>query len=401
MSAYKKVIVVYRFAADLPADELGGRTPMETARMPAADELARSGRCGFLAEQRAPEMCESIYFVAEILGVERKVIERLQPGPLEAALLEEDKLAGYDFAYCGSFVTLDGETIVGECGGSVLSLDETVSLTEALVPAASRQGWRMEVTGPGRVLLLCRAGEGVPFPGYPPLLAIGEKAGAVQPRGHGGEIIRKMFDLSRESLSGHPVNEVRIDLGENPAHGLMLWGGGVLSGKIQLREESAARTVLFTGEAALCGLARLVGIESFQLRSYEEMLQGQPAFRLAEMVSALRKNNLVLIYAGGTTAGFGRDSVVEKVRLLERLDARLLAPLMEVLESERPFRVFLGGDRVFSSRDGRPVAGEAPFVLAGEGITPDGVEGWSEGACAAGSLGVIKAGDILRLLERG
>ena len=46
------------------------------------------------------------------------------------------------------------------------------------------------------------------------------------PKGNGSEILVDLMGRSREILSSHDINKVRVDLEENPANMIWLWGQG-------------------------------------------------------------------------------------------------------------------------------------------------------------------------------
>ncbi len=46
------------------------------------------------------------------------------------------------------------------------------------------------------------------------------------PSGGGSRLLRELMQASRLILSQEPINQVKVDLGENPASMIWLWGGG-------------------------------------------------------------------------------------------------------------------------------------------------------------------------------
>lgn len=77
----KRVLVILDGAADLPIRGFNGRTPLEIARMPLMDRLARMGRQGVLAEGDDPALPFEVRHLWSLLGGGR-ALGRVGPGIL-------------------------------------------------------------------------------------------------------------------------------------------------------------------------------------------------------------------------------------------------------------------------------------------------------------------------------
>lgn len=60
----------------------------------------------------------------------------------------------------------------------------------------------------------------------PPHDISGQSISKNLPRGDGAEGIIKLMEESRKILDKHEINQVRVDLKENPANMIWLWGQG-------------------------------------------------------------------------------------------------------------------------------------------------------------------------------
>ncbi|MDP3766843.1 MAG: hypothetical protein Q8S13_02405, partial [Dehalococcoidia bacterium] len=58
----------------------------------------------------------------------------------------------------------------------------------------------------------------------PPEMLVGQPWKRNLPKGRTGEALALLLDQALTVLDGHPVNRVRVDLGENPANMVWLWG---------------------------------------------------------------------------------------------------------------------------------------------------------------------------------
>ena len=392
----KKIIIVCDSAADSPLEELDGRTPLQTARCPHASRLAQAGQTGLLTLPRAGTEDHGEQLLGLFAGMTREQAAALRPGPLEAMASGID-LSCYNFAWCGHFVTMDGDVLRDSLVNS-LSLEETRWLAEQMQREWDAQRVRFTATGPSRLLVLYSAGAGKPLPGHPPYLAEGARANEFIRRSKADNIVQDILERSRRILESQPLNEIRVDLGENPANALWLWGGGPMSSMLDLFSSFHVEGTMLTQCPMAAGLARLAGMETIEMKDAWTAGTGM-AFNLPLLVQELRQKDLLLVYAGAPRPGGRFGDAVEKVRALEALDANLLGPLADVLVAHRPCRIVLAANRGVSTKTGLPEAGRIPIALAGDGIGADETQNWNEEEAARGALGSVKLSRLADLLE--
>lgn len=392
----KRCLVLGEGLADEPVAEWNGRTPLQVAHAPYASRLARRGRSGLLMPVREGEEGRSEATLAAILGVPVEAALGLRRGPIEAASLPQGA-GDFTFAYAGNFVTLDGEWLrQGRVRG--LRLVETQALAGVLDRRWKAQGIAVEVIAPGRVVLLCRPSEPLPM-GYPPCLAEGERLDEYVPGGRAGGFLREMLEDSAQVLEAQTVNAVRLDMKEDPANGLWLWGGGFLADAKRVWQQARRGGVMLTQSPLARGAARLSGMRVCELRDPWGLAPGEVAFRAAELASALASEEFLMVYWEAPQGLGGYGPPKEKARAIDQADYSVLGPLMELLEGFGRYRLVLAADGGVSALTGRPLAMGGPLVLAGEGVSPDGTSRWDEAAAAQGALGRVKPEHVLRLLE--
>ena len=117
---YKVLVVIIDGLGDRPSPLLDGRTPLEAARTPVMDRLAREGSCGLL-DPLAPGMPVDTHTgTAGLMGMARKDLLDLARGPVEAAGVGVQVRPG-DIMLRANFATLedDGMTIVDRRAGRI------------------------------------------------------------------------------------------------------------------------------------------------------------------------------------------------------------------------------------------------------------------------------------------
>ncbi|MBU0679100.1 MAG: hypothetical protein KJ626_13425 [Verrucomicrobia bacterium] len=393
----KWIGVIYEGVGDIAVPQLDGRTPLQVARCACAAELAVRGRSGLLGPVKEHAITRAEQLLALAAGVPADRAHAWLRGPVEAAGYEVD-LDGVDFVYRGDFVTLDGDKL--RSGSVELSREETVLLTDILNRAWVGYDAEAVVAEPGKVMVLLRGGAGSLPEGQAPHLVEGRPVDDSLPSGRGHEKVRGLFLRAREALAQESVNEVRLDLGENPANGIWLWGGGA-----PVRRQSDT----FAGEVGGCvltqsplarGVAALCGMDILDMRDLWSLDEGEwPDFRIAGLIEALREKNFLMVFVSSPHPGGRYGTAAEKVRALDKLDQFVLRPLLTIVEAHRPFRLFLTTDRVVSSVTQRAEEGNVPFLLVGEGVDADAAAGWNEMEAGRGAFGRVHPKDLFGLIR--
>ncbi|MDQ3940150.1 MAG: phosphoglycerate mutase, partial [Actinomycetota bacterium] len=162
---FKKIFyVILDGLGDDPLEPLGGKTPLEAARTPHLDRLAREGRNGYVTTVGEGIAPESDIAVFAILGYDPHE-HHTGRGPLEAVGAGVDVADG-DLAYRVNFATVEadggGWTIVDRRVGRDLSSEEAHALAaevqeKVTLPAASFD-FRATVGHRGILVLRSEAG---------------------------------------------------------------------------------------------------------------------------------------------------------------------------------------------------------------------------------------------------
>lgn len=391
----KWVWVIYEGAADVPSPALNGRTPMQVARAEAATRLAVTGQGGWMMPARVEAENVSAVRLGALLGLPMSEARRLARGPLEAlgaGLAPSDE----ERVYRGDFVTMDG-SILREAGVPNVRLEETLTLAAALQERWDESEVIITAVAPGRLIVRHRAASGEhPVSAAPTQAVGGDVRDLLAPR-RAHAFVRSFMEQAREVLENHPVNEVRLDLGENPANAVWLWGGGRPTPLTHAPCEGRKGAVL-THSLLARGWARWADWPVLELEDlWEDGDRG--LFKIARLVEALQEVDVLLVYVEAPHK-YGRyGNPIEKARALDVLDHHLLEPLCSVLDAHEPYRIALVVDGAVSAATGRPMTQPLPFVVAGEGIEPDGVGHWDETACETGWMGNRKFDEMWSLMR--
>ncbi|HMP88726.1 MAG TPA: hypothetical protein PJ991_00920 [Kiritimatiellia bacterium] len=369
----KYVLVIYEGAADLPSDELEGSTPLQLARNIHATALVRRGVGGYLlwpadhAGTTAPEM------TGIVLGIASEEAKTMVRGPVEGA-------PGNGYCYRGNFVTCDGSE-VRESRVTGLSLDETTWLVDSLADVAKSHGATITITGRGRVAVRFDKAETASDAGeFPaPGVRLPEDGDTLSARA-------KFMRAAAECLARQSINDVRVDLGENPANALWLWAGGP-SAKISrpfigapLISAMVTNSPLGRGIGTLCRMT-VKHLGDVWADSVQPELIG-----VDELADVMARHEITVVYVEAPLEGGRFGEGVEKVKALDRLDIHVLSRITQAVECIPDTRIML----VAMPEEGQLME-QIPVALAGNNVSPDKVGRWDEVSCHGGGLGRLPA----------
>src|SRR5712691_483924 len=218
----KYAIVIPDGCADEPQESLGGRTPLQAAKLPNMDRVAQMGVVG-----RANNVPASLTPASDVATLSLFGYDPLQVytgrAPLETVAMGI-ALGRHDWAIRCNLVYIENEEMRDFTAGHIPSEDNR-PLIKALHAALSGPvpGGRLEFY-PGvsyRNILVFRGEPAAPFSNetktQPPHDVPDRPIADHLPKGPGSDLLNDLMDRSRDVLRDHPVNRKRIADGKRPA----------------------------------------------------------------------------------------------------------------------------------------------------------------------------------------
>src|SRR5262245_51924425 len=229
----KYAIVIPDGAADEPQASLGGKTPLQAAKLPNMDRVAQMGVVG-----RANNVPPSLTPASDVATLSLFGYNPLEVytgrAPLEAVAMGI-KLKSRDWAVRCNLVYVENEEMRDFTAGHITSEEGRVlinALGDALDGPAPDDTTLMEFV-PGVSYRNCLVLRNAP-PGtltadtktQPPHDIPDRPIADHVPTGPGSELLNDLMRHSRDILRDHPVNQKRIAAGKRPATQVWLWGQG-------------------------------------------------------------------------------------------------------------------------------------------------------------------------------
>ncbi|MGA2620852.1 MAG: cofactor-independent phosphoglycerate mutase [Thermoguttaceae bacterium] len=384
----KYAIVIPDGSADEPQASLGGRTPLEAARLPAMDAVATAGVVGRANHTPAALPAGSDTANLSLLGYD-PLTHFTGRAPLEAAA-QGIELGRGDWALRCNLVTIEDQVMRDFTAGHI----STPEATALLATLQEKLGTERLQFCPGisyRNLLLVRgAGSPAPFSTdtrtTPPHDLTDQLVLDGYPRGPGSRLLADLMCDAEALLAEHPVNVARRRLGKPPATHVWLWGQG---SAIRLEPFVAlygVRGVMITAVDLLRGLAQLIGWQRIEVPGATGYTDTDYAAKGQYAVEALRRSDLVCVHVEATDEASHEGDAAAKIEALQQIDGKIVAPLLAALKSYPQWRILVTPDHPTPLRTKTHSHGDVPFAMAGTGIDPDAARQYDDPTAARSTL---------------
>jgi 2,3-bisphosphoglycerate-independent phosphoglycerate mutase len=388
----KTLVVVAAGAADRPVAELGGRTPLEAAATPVMDRLAREGRTGHVSPGAPGARPEEGGFALALFGLDPREHGDIG-GVLDAAAFDIP-VGSLDQVFRLALVTADRETVFDSTAGHI-SREEAALLLGALADACPDEDLAF-IPGAGwRNVLLWRGARDVRVTTVPPTEVVGRSLRAALPKGTGIGRLLAVIERSSEVLPPHDVNEMRRDLGENPATLVWPWGPGVSLPLPAFRERTGQSAACVAVHPSVVGAARLQGIPVRTVEGATGLPDSNLRAKADAALALLETHDVVFLHVDGLAAASHARDFVTKVQTLERLDGYVLGTAVRHLEQMPGSRLLFVAGEAVSVETGRHLEDPVPFVLFEPGKRWPGREAFTEVGVRENGIEVNRSHELL------
>jgi 2,3-bisphosphoglycerate-independent phosphoglycerate mutase len=390
----KYVLLIADGMNDRPLEELEGKTPLEAAKTPYMDEIAFNGVVGLVKTIPPNTKPGSDIATLSILGYEPRKYYTGR-GPLEAANLGID-LKDNEIAFRCNFITVFENRVVDYSAGHITTKEAKV-LIDTLNRKLSSSKYKF-YSGVSYRNLMIANGFGDETECVPPHDVVGQNIEENFPKGKDGEILIDIMQKSRKILEEHDVNKVRVDLKENPANMIWLWGGGRKPSLPSFEEKYGVKGFVISAVDLINGLGKILGLHVVKVPHvtgyYDTNYEGKAKYAIKN----LKNYDFGFVHLEATDEAGHNADIREKVQAIERFDRFIVGPIYEFLKKEGDYRIIVSSDHAtpisVRTHTTEPVA----FTYCGKGVIPEiSVESFNE-KTASSTLVYIEQGN--KLLER-
>jgi 2,3-bisphosphoglycerate-independent phosphoglycerate mutase len=374
----KYIVLVADGMADYPIEELGGRTPLEAAKTPNMDFIAQHGVLGRI--KTIPDNMAPGSDVANvtILGYDTRKFYTGR-APLEAANLGVE-LGEQDVAFRCNLVTASEDTLVDYSSGHIKSNESAVVIkfidqnlgTERIkfYPGVSYRHLMVVKNGTAERLEDIKC--------VPPHDITGQSISKNLPQGDNAQFLIKLMQDSRNILSNHEINLVRVDLKENPANMIWLWGQGKKPNLPEFFRKYGLRGSIISAVDLIKGLGKIIGFEVIHVHGATGYYDTNYEGKAHAAIRALEHRDFVFLHVEAPDEAGHNGDLREKITAIERFDQLVVGKILAAFKRRRNYRILVLPDHATPVSLRTHTSDKVCFGLFGKDITGKGFLHYSE-----------------------
>lgn len=350
----KYLVVLADGMADYKIEALGNKTPMEAAQKPCMDFIAKNGFNGVAKTVPDDMVPESDTANLAILGYDPKIYSKGR-SPLEAASMGLEMSAS-QYAFRCNVVTLSEGDVYEERVMLDHSAGEitTAESTELIKAIEKELGNDVRHFYPGVSYRHCLIYDNPP--GYDkneriydfsrPHDIIGKTIKEYLPSGEVGDKYKELFVASTKILNDHPINIERRKQGKNVANSIWLWSPGKKPQLSSFYDKFGLKGTVISAVDLIKGIGLCAGMKSIDVDGATGNYKTNYSGKAEAAISAFSDgDDFVYIHVEAPDECGHTADVENKVKSIEDIDSKILAPVMEYLKSTgEAFRVLVMPD---------------------------------------------------------
>ena len=351
--------------ADYPLSELRGRTPLQAAKTPNLDQMAKRGILG-LVRTVPPGMAPgSDVANLSIFGYDptRYFTGR---APLEAAAMGV-KLNPEDVAFRCNLVTFgirNRQETMDDFSAGHISTGEAREIIQQIGEILGNDEFHFFPGVSYRHLLVWRNGEkGLKARTTPPHDISGKEIAEFLPRGKGREEILFLMEKAKKVLPDFPVNQKRLEAGKKPANAIWLWGQGKAPALLPMTERFGLRGSVISAVDLTKGIGSYAGLEIVNVPGVTGYLDTNYRGKAEYALQEISRKDFVYVHLEAPDEASHNGNLKDKIQAIEDFDQKIVGPILRGLEEIGAFRVLALPDHptplVLKTHSPEPV----PFVI--------------------------------------
>lgn len=399
----KVVLVLGDGMADRPIKELGGLTPLQAARTPSMDKIAKLGACGIMdtIAPGIPPGSDTAHLA--IFGYDPfKVYEGR--GVFEALGTGLDVKKG-DICFRSNFATVDEHMVVLdrragriEEGGEELAkaLDgvklESFPETEVIFKHSTEHRGSLILRGPDLSRKVSDSDPEMENVAVQKIIPLDRSREADRT----ARILNTLTKKFHSILESHPLNVKRKVKGLLPANIILLRGASVLPKLEPMTERCNIKALCVAAGALYRGVCKAVGMDLIDVPGATGTVETDVIAKAKAAVEGLSKYDFVFVHVKGTDNASHDGDIKQKIRMIERIDA-LLEHILKNADKDELI-IAVTADHTTPVKLGWHTGDPVPMAIMGPGVRADSVQRYSEIDCAVGGLGRIRGINLTPIL---
>lgn len=393
----KYIILLGDGMPDEKIEVLGGKTPLQFAKTPNMDRMARRGRFGLARTVPAGFPPGSDVANLSVFGYDPGIYYTGR-SPLEAASIGVE-LGPDDVAFRLNLVNLrtrGGKHYMRDYSSGHISTEEGSVLVRQVQEKFGDAEFQFYPGVSYRHLMVWRGGkEGMKT--TPPHDITGKCIDKYMPKGEGADQLLRLMTDTRELLAEHPVNNKRIEQNKPPANSIWLWGQGKAPKMQTYRERFGISGAVISAVDLIRGIGVYAGLEIIKVPGATGYVDTNYSGKAEAALEALQRKDFVYLHVEAPDESSHSGILEYKVRAIEDFDAKIVGPIMDGISKFGEYRILCVSDHPTPLRIKTHSSDPVPFVIYdGEDGPEANVAGFDEDSARASGLFVEEG---FRLME--
>ncbi len=370
----KYAIVIPDGAADEPLDALGGETPLQAAKTPEMDRVAREGLLG-----RSRNVPDRFLPASDVATLSLFGYDPVQyytgRAPLEAAAMGL-KLGPDDWAVRCNLMFMDDGRLTDFTAGHITS-EEGRQLIKAIGQALGTDSIEFHAGVSYRNAMIYRSKPGeAPFGDdtktTPPHDVPDKAAADYLPKGTGASLLVDLMERASPILLDHPVNQERIRKGQRPANAIWLWGQGRAPRLPKFADVHQLKGAILSAVDLVRGVGVLAGWERIDVPGATGYLDTDYAAKGQYGIEALKDHDLVCVHVEAPDEASHEGRADAKIEAIEKIDEQIVGPLRKAMEAQGDYRLLISPDHSTMIRTRAHDRAPVPWAMCGLGLKGSG-----------------------------
>ena len=324
--------------SDYPLEKLGGLTPMQAAKKPNMDRLAKISELGLVKTVQDSMKPASDVANLSILGYNPEIYYSGR-SPLEAGSIGVD-MKPTDVSFRCNLVTLSEEenfldkTMIDYCAGDISS-EESAVLIEHINRNLGMPPFSFYSGVSYRHLLIWDKGTVEVGSLTPPHDILDKKIAPFINENPNSKALYALMEKSCELLKEHAVNLERIKKGKHPANSIWLWGEGTRRDFPPFKEKYSLKGAMISAVDLLKGIGKFIGMDVINVPGATGYLDTNFEGKVNAAINALKSGtDLVYLHVEAPDECGHRGETEGKVKAIELIDGLILKPFLDAFANE-------------------------------------------------------------------
>lgn len=398
----KYIVLLGDGMSDEKLEQLGGKSPLQAAKTPNMDFMARRGRFGLARTVPTGLPPGSDVANLSVFGYDPRTCYTGR-SPLEAASMGVE-LGPDDVAFRVNLVTLlptRGRLYMQDYSAGHVSTEEGRELIEELQRQFGDEEFQFFPGVGYRHLMVWRKGKDK-LTVTPPHDITGKCVTEFLPSGDGAERLIYLMNASQMLFSNHPLNKKRQENDKLPANSIWLWGHGKSPRIEGYHKKFGLDGAVISAVDLIRGIGIYAGLDVIKVDGATGYIDTNYRGKAQAALQALMSKDYVYLHVEAPDEASHSGNLEHKIKAIEDFDALVVGPVLEGIKKFGAYRILCTPDHPTPMRLMTHTSEPVPFIIyGGEEKVNENVVGYDEEAAKATGLFLDDGYRMMELMMKG